>query len=135
MTMFIDTGALVALINKGDQFHMWAKNIVSELVPPFYTCEAVLTEAHFLLANIYHSVQDLHAFVEEDGVICDFSYQENHTDVNRIIEKYHDLPASFADACLVTMYMNDPDSRIFTLDRHFHIYRAGRKKIQVISPF
>jgi len=32
------------------------------------------------------------------------------------------------------MYMNDPDSRIFTLDQHFHIYRADRKKIPVINP-
>ncbi len=134
MRILVDTGALIALLNKRDQFHLWTIRMISQMPPPFYTCEAVLTETHFLIANHFQSVQDLYALVDERGIICDFSYQEQYARVHHIMNKYRDLPASFADACLVSMAINKPGSQVFTLDRHFHIYRAGRKKNPVNHP-
>ena len=48
----LDTGPLVAIIHRDDQYHIWSTEQVAELAPPFLTCEAVLSEAYFLLTGI-----------------------------------------------------------------------------------
>ncbi len=56
--------------------------------------------------------------------------------VSEIINKYSNLPASFADACLVQMAENKSRCQIFTLDHHFTIYRTSKgKSFSLISPF
>ena len=47
--ILIDTGPLVASINRRDKFHVWARERFGEISPPVLTCEAVLAEACFLL--------------------------------------------------------------------------------------
>ena len=47
--VLMDTGPLVASLNRRDRFHLWAKARLSELEPPISTCEPVLAEACFLL--------------------------------------------------------------------------------------
>lgn len=137
MIYLLDTGPLVAYLNKSDVWHTWVTQKFNSARPPFYTCEAVITETTFLLLREGLTPVPVFDLIERgDLIIRPIIITKNGLNqIQTIIKTYHDLPASFADACLVTMHMNDPDSRIFTLDRHFHIYRAGRKKIQVISPF
>jgi len=43
--VLVDTGPLVALVDRRDQYHPWAKAQVATFKPPLLTCEAVLTEA------------------------------------------------------------------------------------------
>ena len=45
----LDTGPLVALLNRGDRHHQWARNQWGQMTPPLFTCEAVLAEACFLV--------------------------------------------------------------------------------------
>lgn len=47
--ILLDTGPIVAFLNKRDQYHEWVIEQFAELLPPFYTCEAVLSEACYLL--------------------------------------------------------------------------------------
>ncbi|HNG34544.1 MAG TPA: pilus assembly protein, partial [Blastocatellia bacterium] len=55
--------------------------------------------------------------------------------VSKLLEKYADVPMSFADACLVRMSELYPDSAVFTLDSDFKIYRRnGRQAIPLIFP-
>ena len=44
----IDAGPLVALLDRGDQHHAWARATFDGLDAPLVTCEAVLSEAWFL---------------------------------------------------------------------------------------
>ena len=49
MKLIVDTGPLVALLDRRDPLHDWAEETFEELAPPYLTCDAVLTEAsHFL---------------------------------------------------------------------------------------
>jgi len=41
----LDTGPLVALLNRRDRYHRWTAEQWAEVEPPVLTCEAVLTEA------------------------------------------------------------------------------------------
>ncbi|WP_334852547.1 PIN domain nuclease [Nostoc sp.] len=51
--IIIDTGPLVALINNREQYHRWATKEVANLAYPFFTCEAVITEACFILRDFH----------------------------------------------------------------------------------
>ena len=41
----LDTGPLVALLDRGDHYHRWTLEQMASLPSPLCTCEAVLTEA------------------------------------------------------------------------------------------
>lgn len=46
--ILIDTGALVAVLFRRDQFHVWAVKEIEKMPAPLFTCEAVLAEVSFL---------------------------------------------------------------------------------------
>ena len=49
MTAIADTGFLVAFLNSRDEHHDWAVGLARQVAEPLLTCEAVLTEASYLL--------------------------------------------------------------------------------------
>ena len=51
--VIVDAGPLVAAIDRRDRFHNWVTKEWAKLSPPLLTCEAVLSEACFLLRNVY----------------------------------------------------------------------------------
>ena len=51
------------------------------------------------------------------------------------MRKYHDVPMSFADACLVRMTELLPDPLILTTDADFRIYRRhSRQTVPIAMP-
>jgi predicted nucleic acid-binding protein len=50
--VILDTGPLVAFLNGRDRCHEWAMLQWAQIDPPLLTCEAVLSEACFLLRGI-----------------------------------------------------------------------------------
>ncbi|MEO8893836.1 MAG: pilus assembly protein, partial [Coleofasciculaceae cyanobacterium] len=51
--VLLDAGLLLAFVNKRENFHPWALEQWKMVNPPLLTCEAVLTEACFLLQDVY----------------------------------------------------------------------------------
>lgn len=51
--VLLDTGPLVAFTNRRDRYYEWAKTEWALISPPLLTCEAVITEACFLLQTLY----------------------------------------------------------------------------------
>lgn len=49
--IFIDTSYILALVNKADKYHTLAKEVSTQIQPPFLTTEAVLTEVGNALAK------------------------------------------------------------------------------------
>ena len=47
--VIIDTGPLVAFLSQRDSYHQWAVRELDDIAYPLLTCEAVITEACFLL--------------------------------------------------------------------------------------
>ena len=47
--VLVDTGPLVAAIDRGDLHHEWARGVLPQLKGPVKTCEAVVAEALHLL--------------------------------------------------------------------------------------
>jgi predicted nucleic acid-binding protein len=72
----------------------------------------------------------------EQGVCeLNFCLSANLSEVSNIVQRYQDLPASLADACLVRMSETTPHSVIMTLDAHFCAYRRNRRqRIPLLLP-
>jgi predicted nucleic acid-binding protein len=136
--VLVDTGPIVALLDRRDTHHEWAKQQVAQLRHSVVTCEAVVSEAFFLLSSVRGGISTLaellrHELVRADA---DFSFGDHSTEILDNIERYKSLPMSFADACLVRMTEIEHDSLVFTTDRDFLTYRRNRReRIPLISPF
>jgi predicted nucleic acid-binding protein len=131
-----DTGPLVAYLNQTDQHHGWAVEAFGSFYEPICTCEAVISEALFLLRSSGLGVETFLQLLERGAVRPEFSLEENRPDVLNLLRKYSDQPMSLADACLVRMAeLNDP-CQVFTTDRDFLVYRRkGRSVIPLLAPF
>jgi predicted nucleic acid-binding protein len=132
----LDAGPLVALLDRREQRHSWATAMMREVRRPLMACEAVLSETCFLLAEVPRARLQLRLWMQSGFL----EHQPLHaTSVTRalvLMERHANVPMSFADACLVAMADEQPEARIFTLDRDFQIYRqAGHRPLALIAPF
>ena len=134
--LLCDTGPLVAFLNRGDQYHAWAGEQFDQITQPLVTCEALISEIVFLLQSEQLPADPLFEAIERGAVQVQFSAEEHWPDLRRLLNKYADLPMSFADACLVRMAELAGRCQVFTTDRHFRVYRRhGRDVIPLIAPF
>lgn len=136
MIIFADTGALVALLDRADQHHVWAVECFKTLKPPLFTCEAVIAEAWHLLGEAPPSRTTLAAMFQDGIIHTKFSFQQNDTDVWRLLKKFADTPMDFADACLVRLSELHAGSCVWTTDSDFRVYRKfGRQVVPVLAPW
>lgn len=134
--LLCDTGPLVAFLCREDQYHLWSKGQFQHIEQPVVTCEAVISEAVFLLHGDGLPVDPLFEAIDRGAVLVQFSAEEHWPDLRRLLNKYADLPMSFADACLVRMAEVAGRCQVFTTDRHFRLYRRhGRDVIPLLAPF
>lgn len=133
--LLIDTGPLVASLNRRDRHHDWTVQQLQASPGPLLTCEAVLSEAFFLLRNAPRGAEELWAVLRSGAVETGFSLRAEQTAVSKLMLKYADAPMSLADACLVRMSELFPDRQVLTLDSGFRIYRRRRNTVvPVIMP-
>lgn len=134
-TTLVDTGPLVAFLNRGDTHHAWARAQMERLEPPLVTCEAVLAEACYFLRRHPEGVPALLEMVDRGLVSVEFRLDEHVKRVRDLLRRYADVPMSLADACLVRMSEVESGSRVFTLDGDFRVYRRlSRRTITVLLP-
>src|SRR5207237_1103023 len=125
----------VSYLVSAAQHHDWAVEQWKRLAPPLHTCEAVLAEAGHLLARENKNADQIIEFLELGVLKVDFAVQEEATAVKYLIRRYHEVPMSVADACLVRMTETHPRCVLVTTDSDFRIYRRnGRQVIPVLMP-
>ena len=135
MQILLDTGPWVALLCRDDKYHDWAKQQFANHPGPFLTCEAVVAETCFLLARAGFDSSRALAFVERGVVQIGMALSQQVAAVSGLYQRYGNVPASLADACLVRMSELYEPSSVLTLDSDFHIYRRhGRKVVPTIYP-
>lgn len=133
--IIVDTGPLVAFLNRRDQHHDWVKLQLATIPPPLITCEAVISEACFLLRKIAGAHDALLECIHNNLIEISFDLKKEVTAIKKMIAQYRTIPMSFADACLVRLAEQYPHSRILTLDSDFAIYRKnGRQTIPILMP-
>jgi|SRR5271166_5601076 len=132
-SVLVDAGFLVAMLSRRDSYHKWAVQEASENSPPWYTCEAVLSEAYHLLGE--RGVPGLNAMLSRSALVARFNLDDNVDAVVAFLRKYASVPMSFADACLLRMSEIMDDPVVLTTDSDFRVYRRhGRQVVPVSCP-
>lgn len=133
--VILDTGPLVAFLDRRDKFHDWTIQQWTDIEPPLLTCESVLAEAYYLLRhspNVFTSVMEL---LRRDAIRISLHVDDHIEAIDLLLKKYAQLPMSLADACLVRMVDVISNGFVLTLDSDFQLYRkANRTVIPIISP-
>jgi predicted nucleic acid-binding protein len=130
----LDTGFLVALMNRSDRYHLWAAKILKDLSTQLVSCEAVVSEVCFLLRNHERALAHLQE-IFTTRVIKIIGLSEESDAVFTLMQRYKNIPMSYADGCLVRLAEITPRSVIVTADSDFLTYRYHRnKQIPLIVP-
>ena len=133
--VLLDTGPLVALLNRRDRHHRWTTEQWADLEPPVLTCEPVLTEACFLLRELSGGPAAVLELVGRGVVKIAYGVEAEVEALGKLMTRYAEVPMSLADACLVRMIEQHPGAAVLTLDRDFRICRAhGRRVIPAVMP-
>jgi len=131
----VDTGPLVAFLDRAERHHNWVAERFEELEAPLLVCEPVLAETMYLLAR-YPKAQEIVLELIDNGALSVAFRIDEHIGVLRnLLRKYQDIPMSLADACIVRMSEIYERHAILTLDSDFLVYRKhGRASLTLIYP-
>lgn len=125
----IDTGPVVALLNRRDRQHAWVRDVLDAVEPPIFTCEAVISEACFLLGRVRGGQDAVFELLSKDVLKIDVRMRDEIDALRILMRKFANVPMSLADACLVRMTELDPQSVVLTLDTDFRVYRRNRRQM------
>jgi predicted nucleic acid-binding protein len=119
----VDTGVIVALLDRSEAHHARCVTVMEGLQRPLVTCEAVIAESCYLLRGLPGAAGTILENVERGVFQIPFQLARSAAPVRSIMRKYHDLPADFADACLIHLAGELNTGDVLTLDREFELYR------------
>lgn len=133
--MIVDTGPIVALLNRRDEHHAWSVEYFSSVTPPLLTCEAVLTEACHLLKGSPVGPGAVLELVRRGVLVAEPVLAAGIDRVAELTHKYRSTPMALADACLVRLSEQFEECSVVTFDSHFTVYRrSGGRAVPVVMP-
>ena len=121
--VLLDTGVVVALLDRSGRYHARCADAVEKLERPLITCEAVIAESCYLLRRLPGAAETILENVARGIFHIPFQLSQSAVAVGTILRKYRDQPADFADACLIHLADELNTGEILTLDRDFMQYR------------
>lgn len=131
--VLIDTGAIVALLDRSEHHHERCVTALDDLPGPLVTCEAVIAEACYLLRNVSGAAGSVVANVASGVLQTPFRLADQADAIEALFKKYADVPIDLADACLVDIADRLGTGRILTLDRDFEVYRwRARRRFELL---
>ena len=131
----VDTGPLVAYVDRGERYHAWTVEQVRNLDVPLLVCEPVLAEAMYLLSGQHRAPEALFGLLATGALRIAFHVNEHVEALRALHRKYRDRPISLADACVVRMAEVFERHVVFTLDSDFTVYRKnGREPLELVFP-
>lgn len=132
MRHILDAGPLIAVLNRDDRHHPWARDTLSRIGPPFHSCPEAMAEAAAMTGQPAAIVE----MIQAGEVVLAFNLAEQTASVLALLKKYADRDMDLADACIVRMAELERSCRVITVDRtDFSVYRRnGREIIPVVAP-
>ena len=132
----IDTGALLALLDRTDNWHRACVEALQKLRLPLATSEAVLTELFHLIGDSTHEMEAAWRLVRSGAVVLLAIEHAELDAMHALMSRYADRPMDFADATLVHLAKRECISTVFTVDHDdFETYRIeGRRRFRVLPP-
>jgi predicted nucleic acid-binding protein len=121
--VLLDTGVIVALLDRSERSHARCVEVIESLVAPLVTCEAVIAEACYLLRGIHGAADAVLDNVEAGVFEIPFRLTGASRTIRVLMKRYARVPMDLADACLVHLADELGTGRILTLDSDFRTYR------------
>ncbi len=124
----IDTGAMVAILDRNDEWHGACVEALSSLRLPFATTAAVLAELFHLVGDDPHGPSSAWAFLRSGAVVLAPVEERDLPHLESLMKRYADRPMDFADATLVHIAERESLTTVFTTDHDdFETYRIGKR--------
>lgn len=130
----IDTGPMIALLDRGQNDHRKCK-AAYQSARPFITTWPCLTEAMYFLLELreWEGQRSLWALVKKGEIKIHSPNDKEWERVSELMEQYQDTPMDLADASLVSLAELSSLHRILTLDSDFFVYRInGTESFEMI---
>jgi predicted nucleic acid-binding protein len=133
--VILDAGPLVAALDASDVHHAWAVDRLKSVRLPLITCEAVLAEAYHLVRYNDKAIATIGAYLTKGLIESSCPMKSSSQRVLQLMNKYSDVPMSFADACIVSLVEETGGGTVLTTDSDFKVYRQrNRRVIRTIAP-
>ena len=133
----IDTGAIVALLDRNDRWHAACEAAFGQVSLPLITSEAVLTEVFHLVRRTRADASLVWGFIRSGAVALASIEDSELSEIHVLMDRYSDRPMDFADATLVYLAKRESISTVFTIDfADFATYRLeGRRRFRILPSY
>ena len=133
-TGLIDTGAMLALLDRDDGWHERCAEAFRELRFPLATTSAILAELFHLLGSNPNDVANAWRFLRSGAVTVLPITDADTPYLEQLMVQYADRPMDLADATLVRLAERESLSTVFTIDHNdFETYRIkGKSRFRVV---
>jgi uncharacterized protein len=130
----IDTGAILALLDRTDRWHKVCADAFEQLRLPLATSEAVLTELFHRVGDSRREMEAAWQLVRSGAIVLATIEDSELPQIHALVSRYADCPMDFADATLVYLAKREDLSTVFTVDHaDFNTYRIdGRRRFRVM---
>lgn len=132
----VDTGPLLALLDRDDDDHQACKEALLRVTEPMVTTLPVVVEAMYLLDERVGWVgqEALWSLILRGELRIQPMGTPEFQRARDLMAKYRDLPMDFADASLVAVAEVLDEACVFTLDGDFRIYRFRDRRTFDVLP-
>lgn len=132
MIHILDAGPIIAALNRTDRHHVWARQTLPTLGPPYHSCPEAMAEAAAITGRPAAIVE----MIQSGEIVLAFDLSAQAGSVLALLKKYADREMDLADACIVRMTELTRNCRVITVDREdFTVYRRnGRALVPIIAP-
>jgi len=130
----IDTGAILALLDRTDRWHQVCLDAFRQLRLPLLTSEAVLTELFHFASHSRAETEKAWKLVRSGALVQATIDDAELRHLHDLMSRYWDRPMDFADATLVYLARRESLSTILTVDHaDFETYRIeGKRRFRVL---
>lgn len=130
----IDTGAIVAILDRKDRWHRHCVEALPSLRWPLATSVAVLAELFHFLGDHAGMHKAAWVFLYSGAVTVRSVDDRDLPELEGLMKQYADRPMDFADATLVHLARRERLTTIFTVDHNdFETYRIdGRRRFRIV---
>lgn len=130
----IDTGAILALLDRSDRWHTACVDAFRQLRFPLLTSTAVLTELFHLVGDTRAEMEAAWRFVRSGALVLGTIEDAELPHLHGLMSRYWDRPMDLADATLVYLAKRESLSVILTVDQaDFATYRIeGKRQFRVL---
>jgi predicted nucleic acid-binding protein len=132
--ILVDTGAILALLDDSDDWHVPCTAVLPSLPLPLLTSEAVLSELFHLMDRERLEKDRAWDFFRKGVIAIAIIENSELNGLEKLMRQYKDRPMDFADATLIHLANRESISVIFTVDQNdFAAYRIGpRARFQLL---